>query len=57
MAPKPHTKILIWKDYYTKSSYCNSYRNIDMENIKPPNHIERKSIKFHMKPAFYAIIG
>ena len=29
----------------------SSYRNIDMENVEPPNHIEAPCHKFHIEPA------
>ena len=59
MAPKPYIKTLISKisrHWYWKSSYCNSsYWNMDSENIIPPNHIEPKSLKFHIEPAVRGI--
>ena len=55
MAPKPYIEKLIskvLKHRYSKSSYRNSsYQNIDIKNIEPPNHMEPKSLKFHIKPS------
>ena len=34
-----------------KIELWSSYRNINIENIEPPNHIEPKSLKFHEEPA------
>ena len=39
----------ISKCWYWKSAiYRNSYRNIDIKNIEPQNHIKAKSLKFHI---------
>ena len=54
MASKPYMETLvskISKHWYWKSSYRNSYRNIDIENSKLPNHIKPKSLKFHIDSA------
>ena len=57
--PKPNidtpiTKIL--KRWYWESSYYTSwYRNIDIKNIDPTNHIQPKSPQFHIEPALQPI--
>ena len=55
MASKPYIKTQILntsKHWYWKSSNRNSsQRNIDIENILPPNHVEPKSLKFYFEPA------
>ena len=43
---------IILEHRYRKSSYCNSsYRNINIENIEPSNHVKPIRLKFLIEPA------